>query len=147
MAMIAGIAARLRITRRFAAERYLPLVPIAKIPMTITRERSWPPIPLRRNQRCPLAVQVESQLLSTPCDLDETPFGSDRGIGSRDRDRPLGKEIAQIIGWSGLEIIVHHLIDVVAIYIDRWNLELAVLLRQRFHVQFSLFRGQRHGKT
>src|SRR6202040_1975784 len=125
MAMIAGMAARLRITRRFAPERYLPLVPIAKIPMTINRERSWPPIPLRRNQNCPFAVQFESQLFSTPCDLDDTPFGSERGIGSRDRDRPLSEEIAQIIRGSGLEVIVHDLVHIVVIHIHRRNLELA----------------------
>jgi hypothetical protein len=62
--------------------------------------------------------------------------------GSGDRHRPLSEEIAQIVLRCGLEIIVHHLVYVLPIHVHGRNLELPILLRQRFHIQLPLLCGQ-----
>ena len=42
---------------------------------------------------------------------------------------------------------MHHLGDIFPIHVDRWDLELAILLRQRFYVELSLLGSQGHGQT
>ena len=70
-------------TWRLTRDKYFPFVPIAKIPITMTRAKSWPLIPLRWNHLRPLVAEVDNQEAEPGGDVDVTLLGITHNRSSR----------------------------------------------------------------
>ena len=59
--------------------------------------------------------------------------------------RPFSEEIAEVVGRCILDIIMYNLIHVFPVNVHGRDLELAMLVRQRFYIEFALLSRERHG--